>query len=180
MWTTKSSTPRPYRECVYTVLFDYGIDSIGSNIDFLFNLRNPKTGAFWGTEARNSDCKDDVSKLPIYWGEVKTLEAVVEWLGTCYVGTHPNVAHAADAARAAKKEETGKANLSLEWLDGWIPQQPELASHYAAKFPTYTRDQLIRAVEADKDMEAELTRRVVEKWEAVEQAAASNRRSKFA
>lgn len=174
MWTTKSSTPRPYRECVYTVLFDYGIDNIGSNIDFLFNLRNPKTGAFWGTEARNSDCKDDVSKLPIYWGAVKTLEAVVEWLGTM------GGASAKDQeARAAKKEETGKANLSLEWLDTWIAKDPELQAAYVAKFPVYTRDQLIRAVEADKDMESELTRRVVEKWEQIEQAASSNRRSKF-
>lgn len=49
LWTTKSSTPRPYRECVYTLLFDYGLDNIGSNIDYLFSLRNPKTGAFWGT-----------------------------------------------------------------------------------------------------------------------------------
>lgn len=169
LWTTKSSTPRPYRECVYTLLFDYGLDNIGSNIDYLFSLRNPKTGAFWGTEARNTDCKDDVCKLPIYWGEAKTLEAVVEWLGD-----------RADVARAAKKEETGKANLSLEWLDTWIAKDPELQAAYVAKFPVYTRDQLIRAVEADKGMEAELTRRTIEKWESVEAAAASNRRSKFA
>lgn len=168
MWTTKSSTPRPYRECVYTVLFDYGIDNIGSNIDYLFSLRNPKSGAFWGTEKRDSDCKVDECKLPIYWGNVKTLEAVVEWLGD-----------RADVARAVKKDETGKANLSLEWLDTWIAKDPELQAAYVAKFPVYTRDQLIRAVEADKDMETELTRRVVEKWERIEQDAASNRRSKF-
>jgi hypothetical protein len=68
----------------------------------------------------------------------------------------------------------------LEWLDAWIAKDPELQAAYVAKFPVYTRDQLIRAVEADKDMEAELTRRVIEKWERIEQDAASNRRSKFA
>lgn len=168
LWTTKSSTPRPYRECVYTLLFDYGIDNIGSNIDYLFSLRNPKTGAFYGTEKRDSDCRDDVCKLPITWGEAKTLEAVVAWLGD-----------KADVARAAKKADMGKANLSLEWLDTWIAKDPELQAAYVAKFPVYTRDQLIRAVEADKDMEAELVRRTVAKWEQIEAQAASNRRSKF-
>jgi recombination protein RecA len=36
--TTKSRTPRPFRESYYTILFDYGIDDLSSNIDFLFGL----------------------------------------------------------------------------------------------------------------------------------------------
>jgi len=169
-WTTKSSTPRPYRECLYTVLFDYGIDNIGSNIDYLFNLRNPKSGAFWGSEARNSDCREDVCKLPIYWGAEKTLETVVAWLTGL---------ERIQEARDAKKAETGKPNLSLAWLDEWIAKDPGLQADYAKEFPCYTRDQLIRAVEADPEMEKELERRVMARWEAVEAMAASNRRSKF-
>lgn len=37
--TTKSKTARPYRECFFTVYFDYGIDNITSNIDFLYDFR---------------------------------------------------------------------------------------------------------------------------------------------
>lgn len=39
----KSKTPRPFRECFIDVFFDYGIDEIGSNINFLYNL-NTDTG----------------------------------------------------------------------------------------------------------------------------------------
>jgi hypothetical protein len=37
--TKKSKTPRPFRECLFTLLFDYGLDDVGSNIDYLFDLR---------------------------------------------------------------------------------------------------------------------------------------------
>ena len=40
--TKKSKTPRPARECYLTFYFDYGIDDITGNIDFLFELRTPK------------------------------------------------------------------------------------------------------------------------------------------
>lgn len=105
---------------------------------------------------------------------MKTLEAVVEWLGA-----QGGESAKDQEARFDKKQETGKANLSLEWLDTWIAKDPELQAAYVSKFPVYTRDQLIRAVEADSEMGTELTKRVIEKWEAVESAAASNRRSKF-
>lgn len=178
-WTTKSSTPRPFRECIYTILFDYGIDNIGSNIDFLFNLRDPKTGALRDPNdppKKEEAFKDTTKPVFICWepGAEKTLEAVVEWLGTVGGSSAKD-----QEARVARKAEAGHSRLSLEWLDTWIAKDLELQAAYVAKFPVYTRDQLIRAVEADKDMEAELTRRTIEKWEAVEQAAASNRRSKF-
>mgnify|MGYP005637691503 CR=1 FL=1 len=40
--TTKLKAPKPYRECVLSLLFDYGIDNIGSNIDFLYDLRGKR------------------------------------------------------------------------------------------------------------------------------------------
>lgn len=33
----KIRAPRPFRECYYTLLFDYGLDDLQSNIDYLFN-----------------------------------------------------------------------------------------------------------------------------------------------
>jgi recombination protein RecA len=39
---TKSKTPRPYRQVTYSILYDYGIDNIGSNVDWLFGLRTEK------------------------------------------------------------------------------------------------------------------------------------------
>jgi RecA/RadA recombinase len=40
--TKKSKTPRPARECYVTFYFDYGIDNVIGNIDFLYDLRTPK------------------------------------------------------------------------------------------------------------------------------------------
>lgn len=174
LWTTKSSTPRPYRECMYTLLFDYGIDNIASNVDFLFDLRDYKTGALRDPgEAPTGAFKDTPKEVLVYWkeGREKTRESVQEWLES--VGK-------LQAARDARKEEKGNVALPLPWLDEWIAKDPGLQAAYTEAFPCYTRDQLIRAVEADPEMEKELERRVVEKWERIEQQAASNRKGKFA
>lgn len=36
--------PRPFRACMIPIRFDYGMDDVGANIDFLFDLRSDKTG----------------------------------------------------------------------------------------------------------------------------------------
>ena len=170
MWTTKSSTPRPYRECIYTVLFDYGIDNIGSNIDYLFNLRNPKSGAFWGSEERKSDRRDDVCPLTIEWsvGKPKNLETVKAWLVSV---------EKLDACVADCKAE--KKMISMSYLESWIARDSEALDAFRKEFPCYTRDQLIKAVEESEEMALELERRVLEKWERIEQEAASHRKRKF-
>lgn len=40
--TKKSKTPRPYRDVTFSILFDYGIDNVGSNLDFLYDLRGKR------------------------------------------------------------------------------------------------------------------------------------------
>lgn len=173
LWTTKSSTPRPYRECMYTLLFDYGIDNIASNIDFLFNLRDHKTGALRDPYTAPTGAFKDVEKeIVVYWkeGAEKTRENVQAWLET--IGRLQD-------AKDARKSEKGNTVFTLAWLDEWIARDQELQAAYIQQFPCYTRDQLIRAVEADPEMERELGRRVVDKWNQIEAQAASNRRSKF-
>jgi len=39
--TTKSKTPRPFREGVFSIVFDYGVDNVGGNLDYLYDLRTP-------------------------------------------------------------------------------------------------------------------------------------------
>lgn len=36
--------PRPFRNCFVPIKFDYGIDDIAANVDFLFDCRSDKTG----------------------------------------------------------------------------------------------------------------------------------------
>lgn len=42
--TKKLKGPRPYREALVSYYFRYGIDNIGTNLDFLFGLRTPERG----------------------------------------------------------------------------------------------------------------------------------------
>ncbi len=172
-WTTKASTPRPYRECTYSILFDYGIDNIGSNVDFLFNLRDPKTGALRDPSSKEYGVAKDTTKdVRVAWVKEAmegTPEAALEWLRE--IGK-------LEAAQADRKADVGHTRMNLAWMESWILLDPALLVAYVQKFQA-SREHLIRACEADKDMEAELVRRTVAKWEAVEAMAASNRRSKF-
>ena len=40
--TTKSKTPRPFREIYFDLKFDYGVDDIVTNLDYLFDFRTDK------------------------------------------------------------------------------------------------------------------------------------------
>jgi RecA/RadA recombinase len=42
--TKKARGPKPYRECMYIFYYEYGIDDVGGNIDFLYDLRTPEKG----------------------------------------------------------------------------------------------------------------------------------------
>lgn len=42
--TKKVKGPRPFRECMMLLYFQYGVDNIGTNVDYLYELRSMKTG----------------------------------------------------------------------------------------------------------------------------------------
>lgn len=100
---TKAKVSRPYRTIMYTVIYDYGIDNIASNIDYLFDLRSAKTG------------------------------------------------------------ELLKKASSIVWDEG---------------VPEMNKDELVSYIEKNR-LQKELTRRVIEKWEAAEDAIASKRPAKY-
>jgi RecA/RadA recombinase len=155
----KSKTPRPFRKCRFSLYFDYGMDNIGSNLDYLFDLR-----------------ADDGSLLKVaeavpWSGKAPTFKELTEWLKG--EGVY-------DALKLAKREETGSGALGAEWTLDYIRKTPELQAKYEAAYgTTMTRDQLIAACEADPKMAEELTRRVREKWEGIEQSVATNRKPKY-
>ena len=165
-WTTKASNPRPYRECLYTILFDYGIDNIGSNIDYLFNLRDPKQGKL-----------DNEAAKKIKWdgGEDKTINNVKAWLERHKIDD----VDALTVYQDHLKKEVGSKAFRLDLLDDWLSVElkQEFDTHFACE--SYAREELIAKIEADKDLETELENRVKAKWEIIEAMAATNRRSKF-
>ena len=159
--TTKSSTGRPFRSCRYTLYFDYGIDDIGSNLDFVFDLRT-------------SEGKLGVAAEEVVWSGIpKSLTNLKQFL----------VAHDAyDRARKTRKAEGLRGNINVDWLLDWIPGQQDLASDYQVEFGggiTASREALITMIENDPEMKAELRQRTIDKWEANEAAIATHRKGKY-
>lgn len=52
--TKKIKAKHPFRECYLNLLFDYGIDNVSSNIDFLYDLKTPQ-----GKQKPKSKCEWD-------------------------------------------------------------------------------------------------------------------------
>lgn len=165
----KATCARPGRSFMFVLLFEYGIDNIGSNIDYLFDLR-PWSGANIGelSSAANS----------IRWnGTEPTPSNIKKWLGDDLL----------DEYQAHLKDSTGSKAFQPgepleQWLDGFHPDKLE---EYRKTFDskTYTREELILACESDPAMNDQLIQRVIDKWEAIEdkarEVAIGGRKPKF-
>jgi len=158
----KSKTPRPFRKCRFTFYFDYGLDDIGSCLDYLYSLRDAKTGNIDAGSTKN-----------IAWdGKCeRNLENIRVWLKD--VGLD-------EKARLDKKKDTGNANLSLDWFAKWVESDPAIQVQYRSHFgDVYDRETLIQKIEGDPALYQELQRRTIEKWEGEEAAASINRGRKY-
>lgn len=157
----KSKTPRPFRECLFTIYFDYGIDNIGSCLDYLYDLRG-----------KDGELLKAAKSIP--WdstGPDRTFPNIKEWLKE--IGVYDDI-------RVIKKEETGKTSLSKEWLEEYIENTSDLKEKAEAYFGTgISRDELISMIETDPNTYEELERRVIDKWEAEEEAVQTNRQRKY-
>jgi recombination protein RecA len=157
----KSKTPRPYRECIFNFLFDYGLDDVGSNIDFLFDLRTER---------------GKLAAKPIQWvspENVKepTIGNLITWLEE--IGEE-------DRARAAITESTGRPTLKKSEVLEWCMKQDKA---FRAKFSetfgaSMTRDEAIVYVE-ENGLQKELRERVILKWEDLEASIRTNRKGKY-
>lgn len=155
--TEKSKTPRPFRKCRFSIYFDYGVDDIGSNLDYLFDLRG-------------EDGKLKKVAEGICWsGEPITLESlkrVLEEQGLT------------NAAKLQKKEETGKSALSVDWVAEWL--RANHSDIFTKNFGIpVTRAELISQMEESPKLREELQARVIAKWEKEESDVATNRKGKY-
>lgn len=162
--TTKSSTGRPFRSCRYTLYFDYGIDDIGSCLDYLFDLR--------GDDGRLLTAANEIN----WSGTPRTLDNVKQFLEE-----HDALDRVKDARRAAKL----RGNLNVAWALEWIPSQQDLLQDFEDRFGggiTASKAQLVDMIEADPKLRQELRDRTIAKWEAAEAAIAvgPTRRNKYA
>ena len=151
--TTKSKTPRPYREMCFELKFDYGLDDIATCVDFLFDFRTP-TGEL--TETTKASWEN---------GKELTLENLKIFLQENEVE---------DEYRNTVNEKLKKSEVM-----GWLEEHPTLGEKYKKTFlDKMSRDDLIKMIE-DNNLVDELHRRTEEKWEEIELSIKSLRKPKY-
>jgi recombination protein RecA len=152
----KSKTPRPYRECIFPILFDYGIDNTGANLDYLFDLRTDK-------------------------GELRTKQ--ISWDGGNQDKLTSKVLRDFMKEFGIEKEwNEFKKNNQVKRKEGMINFIKEHAGkEFEKRFSLSnlkSRKQMIQWIE-DKNKKDELRRRVVEKWEQIEDSIKTTRLKKY-
>ena len=155
--TTKSKTPRPFRECFFSFLYDYGLDAIGTGVDYLFDLRTPK-------------------------GELNTKAKAIQWNGNGDFDKATLKEFLIEYELFEKFEDSRYADADgtdAENMFAFIQSKKDYKSKFQEKFgETMTRDELIAYIE-ENNLEDELNKRVEEKWEAFEDSIKSNRKKKY-
>jgi RecA/RadA recombinase len=154
--TTKSKTPRPFRECFFSFLYDYGLDNIGSNIDYLYDLRTPQGELNAKAKSIQWDNETEISKNDL-----------IEFL---------NENELLDKYHRKYKTQTEDYDEML----AFIQSKKDYRDLYKSKFgDSMNRDDLIAYIE-ENNLEEELDRRVDEKWEMFEDSIKSNRKKRYA
>ena len=155
--TTKSKTPRPFRECFFDFLYDYGLDDIGTNVDYLFDLRTDKGELNKKAAAIKWDGDNDFDK--------KSLKEFLE---------ENDLYERFENSKYYDMDGTDADNMFA-----FIQSKKDYKSKFNEKFgDTMTRDELITYIE-ENNLEDELRKRVDEKWESFEDSIRSNRKKKY-
>jgi recombination protein RecA len=148
--TTKSKTPRPYRDAIISLLFDYGIDNIGSNLDFLYDLRgdsgallNKAEKIIWdGKKVTKDSLKDFLEEMDVNLKDLKKLKKLDDY---------------------------------IEYIDN----HSELQSEFEKRFGTsMKRDELINYIE-EHGLTSKLKEKVIAKWEEIEESIKVRRQPKY-
>lgn len=155
--TTKSKTPRPYRERFFSFLYDYGLDDIGSAVDYLFDLRTDK-------------------------GELNKKANAIQWDGQNSFDKKELKEFLEENELLEKFEDSKYYDMDGTDADNmfaFIQSKKDYKQKFQEKFgETKTRDEIIAWVE-DNDLEQELNDRVDAKWEEFEDSIRSNRKKKY-
>jgi RecA/RadA recombinase len=150
---TKSKTPRPYRDILVSTLFDYGVDDIGSSVDFLFEYRT-ETGLL------------SKEKMAVWSGSELNVENIKSFLEK-------------NKLLETYQSECSK-NIKRAEAVRWLLSKPELKEKYETTFGRpMLRDEMISFIESH-NLANELAERVVSKWEMTESSVKTNRMPKYA
>lgn len=153
--TTKSKTPRPYRECYFELKFDYGLDNTATCVDFLFDFRTEKGELIKDAKAPWKVTKEmNIANLKEFLASNDIEQQYRE-------NVHPKL----------KKSEV------VTWIEEDAPE--DIKEKFKKEFSdSLSREKLIEYIE-DNNLIEELYKRVEEKWEAIELSIATKRKPKY-
>ncbi|MDA3809622.1 MAG: hypothetical protein PF518_04745 [Spirochaetaceae bacterium] len=160
----KTRDGRIKRKMNFLFYTDYGIDDVGTSIDYIYNLRS-KSG-----ELLKSLVKD------IPWGDADKpkadLAGVTSWL--------KEDEKRMEAYREFRMDIDGKKNIKASTVLEFSQSSEDLKKSFVDYFgKTYTRDELHLACRKDPAMKKELDTRVRKKWEDLEEASKSGLGRKY-
>ena len=155
--TTKSKTPRPFRECFFSFLYDYGLDNIGTNLDYLFDLRTDK-------------------------GELNKKANAIQWNGDNSFDKKQLKEFLEEYELYGKFENSRYADADGSDADNmfaFIQSKKDYKIKFQEKFgESMTKEELVAWIE-ENGIEQELDERVNRKWEDFEDSIRSNRKKKY-
>ena len=165
--TGKQRSGRPGRSVFLTLLFDHGVDNIGSNLDFLFDLRSEKDGSILSCAEK------------ILWDVGASEGKVLPWTSS-NVKNFLKENDLVKAVQAAREKAEGKPNISMNFTKEWLQEDKKRKELYQKVFGrSETKEELLKRIEEDPKMEKELEKRVIDKWEALEASILSGRKRKY-
>lgn len=149
---------RPYRIVQFDYFYTYGLDSVGSNVDFLYGLRDDRYKLKTSADTKNLVFPPDFSK--------KSYES-------------PTVPNIRDWVKEVLPESGVKSTTTKVELEEII-QTNNLYKQFCDKFGSgLDRDGIIQYI-VDNDLEDELEQLVIAKWEAIEKPVGEiNRKKKW-
>ena len=139
----------PYRDIFVNLLYEYGIDSVSTNLDYLYDLRDEYGKLKEASVINNIAWKD--STVEVNSQTIKDFLAEKELL---------------DSATEDIKNEGSR--MTQKNLTEWIQKDQNLANEFVEYFGVLDRDSLIAYVIAN-GLEKEIANKAVAKWLAVEE-----------
>lgn len=150
---TKGKVPRPFRECFFSFIYDYGLDNTGTSIDYLYDLRTAT-------------------------GELSSSAKSIRWGNDAEKPTVPVLRHWLEDEGLTDRFEGKKP--TVDNVIEFVKTNPDYRKKFEEQFGmVMTREELINYIE-DSGLQEELRRKVEDKWEESEDAIRSSRRKKYA
>ena len=165
VWGKKTRTPYPFRTVYMPTILGYGIDDVGGNVDFLYDLR-PIEGALKG--------KLDVARGELLqWNSDPNAEVIEEL-------SNDDLKDFLEAHNVLDEYKIICGRFSAKKAIAFINEYEELdlKSPFVEKFGVLSREMLVSYIE-ENGLEDELAKRVTEKWMSIENRIKPKRKGRF-